>query len=83
MKVWLSVLSPSGSLPDMHADHRGIRSAVRFAELTTGGAIPPDAHGDRPVSKPPLLTICKLARGVTALDGDDAGPVPRGWRRSR
>src|SRR6516162_8525452 len=78
--VWEMLLSPLGSIAgDTVPSKAELLPEWNWVVLVAGGTTPPVVHPVTPLSKPPLMTWAKLAEGVTALDGTDAGPEPAGF----
>src|SRR5450755_2413076 len=76
LTVWLSVLSPLGSVPDTAPSSAEPLPVCAFAVLATGGGAPPVTQLERPLSKPLLRTEDSVASGVTAFEAAEGGPLP-------
>src|SRR5215470_3142389 len=74
--VWLSQLSPSGSVPVEVPSSAEPEPLCARTVLPVGSTTPPVLQDVRPVSKPPFCTRIGLVEGVTGFDGAEAGPVP-------
>ena len=78
-KVWLTLLSPDGSVPDGRSEERRTRRRRGpWRCCATGAATPPGVQPDRPLSNPPLNTTDKVDSGVAAFEAAEGGPVPAG-----
>jgi hypothetical protein len=77
--VWLTELSPPGSLPDVVPSRAEEVPLCGLAVVTVGTTTPLADHDDRPLSKPPLNTDERLFWGVTAFDTAEGGPAPFGF----
>jgi hypothetical protein len=79
VNVWLRLLSPSGSLPDVTPRRAEALPPCALAVLVVGGATPAEAQGERPNSNPPLTSTDAVWDGATAFDGLEGGPEPLGF----